>query len=238
MIRSGLLTPGDVVRFTPVEEPFNPCSLSGLYLIEYAEATSGTCLGGLWHAMVAAKADYSAALPYRDQPYASGQAVSWNGGYRISSIDTTQTPDHGNDWMDAPKFVGPCADFYADLYCNFVGPYLAHVVLTERLPYLITQITDRGASYGGRSYNAQNGKFVESLTKAVYRDRNKVRAVLDNFLTGQAALPENAACLAGWPGLVTEDTIACGCGNNTCPGGSGCRDSHTRQGYRFSVDGG
>lgn len=243
MKRNGLLTPQDVVDFTPVQEPFSPCTLQELYLIEYGEAETGTCLGGLWHAMVAALADYTEARQYRDRAdgYLAGEVVTWKGGYRVARTDTIQAPDNRDHWRDAPKFIGPCADFYADLYCNFVGPYLAFVVISERLPYLITQITDRGMSYGGRAYNGQDESLMKSVYSAVFRDRNKTRAILDSFLTGQSSLPANTACLIGWPGLVLDKdalhSTACGCANPTCHGNP-CSEAQPRTGYRFSVSGG
>ena len=214
--RNGLLTPADVVAMTPVTLPFSPCPLRELYLIEYAEGLR--TLGELWVNMVKALADYTTATRYVDRPggYAAGEVVIYNGAYRVAAAATTEDPSNASAWPEAPKFVGACAEVYADLYCNFVGPYLSYTVLAERFPYLVTQIGDRGVDYGGRKYNIQDKELMDSLLRAIYRDRAKVKSVLEHFLVN--AEPTAATCLAGYPGLDKLDGPRCGCGSESCNG--------------------
>ncbi|MEL6275696.1 MAG: hypothetical protein AAFU03_11380, partial [Bacteroidota bacterium] len=93
MSKTGLLSPSEVIRWTPVQLPFNPCTLRELYGIEYEQAKS--CLGlQLWQAMIDALADYSEATYYNaDTTYQIDDVVIWNGGYRIATAPTTQIPD-------------------------------------------------------------------------------------------------------------------------------------------------
>ena len=214
MTRRGLLTPQDVVQFTPLKLPFSPLHFRELYAME--ESDSLEFLGELWRAMVEAQADYSTAQPYvyRPEGYAAGAVVAWDGGYREALTLTTQDPSHRTDWRDAPKFTGPCAGAYSELYCTYVGPYLAFVVLSERYPYIVTQVGEGGVTYEGRSINAQDQGRIDSQQRALYRDRAKAKALLINHLEHPPALTTGAApCLAGY--RRTGDKVPyrrCGCG--------------------------
>ena len=211
-MNKGLLTKADIVRFTPVALPFNPCTLREAYLIEYTEATS--CIGAdLWQAMVDALADYSSASAYDSETtYQVGNVVSFKGVYRQATVETSQIPDFSDHWTDAPKFTGDNATDFNELYCTFLGPYLAHVVLSERLPYIVTQLTDEGITYGGRKYNAQDAERIKSLERAIFRDREKIYNALKHYLS-QPANVENEA-FAGW--IENSEVDACACNKSTC----------------------
>ena len=244
-MRRGLLTPQDVVRFTPLKLPFSPLHFRELYAME--EADSLEFLGELWRAMVEAQVDYSTAQPYvyRPEGYAAGAVVAWDGGYREALTLTTQDPSHRTDWADAPKFTGPCAGAYAELYCTYVGPYLAFVVLSERYPYIVTQVGEGGVTYEGRSINAQDQGRIDSQQRALYRDRARAKALLINNLKHPPATAAGSAapCLIGWRRADDDKPYhRCGCG---CAGGSGhpCTELHSHaphqvpQGQRSSIGG-
>ena len=234
MQRKGLLTPEDVVSMTPVKLPFSPCPLRELYLIEYHEGLR--TLGQLWVEMVKAQGDYSAARRYVDRVdgYLDGEVVIYNGEYRMASGVGNEDPSNLSVWPVAPKFMGDCAETYADLYCNFVGPYLAYTVLAERFPYLVTQLGDAGMTYGGRKYNIQDKELMDSLLKAIYRDRAKTKGVLEHYLS--TVEPARAGCLAGYPGLQAERPAGgCGCGGATCSGACLRSPTEPKQTRRESI---
>lgn len=226
-MRKTLLNPNDVARYTPVKLGFNPCTFRELYAIEYSEAVR--CLGtDLWAAMTAALVDYSDATGYETGPtYGIGAVVIWRGGYRIATAETTQSPDFSGAWEDAPRFSDST---YEDLFCSFLAPYLSYVVLSQRLPYILTQITDQGMNYGGRQYNTQDKERIESLERAIYRDRERALQVLDNFMSADEA-KDNAA-FAGWKGYEVDDTDPCDCDKNTCNECSKRRPRHVGR-YRI-----
>ena len=209
-MRKGLLTPADIIRYTPVKLDFNPCTFRELYAIEYAEAVR--CIGAtLWNAMVANLVDYSSARPYVTKSYAVGDAVVWRGGYRVALVETTQAPDYAVAWGDAPRFGSAT---YEDLFCSFLGPYLAYVALSQRLPYILTQVTDQGMNYGGRRYNAQDVDRIKSIERAVFRDRERAWQVLENFMLSDENREDEE--LSGWKLYVDEAITPCNCNLNTC----------------------
>jgi hypothetical protein len=207
---------------TPVKLPFSPCPLRELYLIEYSEGLK--TLGQLWVEMVEAQVDYSAARQYidRSEGYAAGQVVIYRGTYRVAATTTTDDPSNATVWKEAPKFVGECAEVYADLYCNFVGPYLAYTVLAERFPYLVTQLGDQGVTYGGRNYNIQDKALMDSLLRAVYRDKSKVKTVLDHYLNST-----DSKCIQSYPGLGSSDR-SCTCSGQCSKCSSSAKPKQSR----------
>lgn len=211
------MSPSDVTRWTPVVLDFNPCPLRELYRIERTEAIN--CLGvKFWEAMVAAMADYSDATTYTEgTTYEIGEVVLWsNARYRIATKQTTFNPDYAADWNDAPKFAksGSCAADYEDLFCTFLGPWLAFVVLSERLPYIVTPVTDQGIEYGGRKINAQDADRYQTLERAIFRDREKSYLLLEEFLSQ----PTNRekTCFQLWKGNEETEQPTCGCNKATC----------------------
>ncbi|MEL6275705.1 MAG: hypothetical protein AAFU03_11425, partial [Bacteroidota bacterium] len=100
---------------------------------------------------------------------------------------------------------------YEDFYCIFYGPWMAYVVLSERLPYIVTQLTDQGITYGGRKYNIQDKALIESLQKAIYRDRERAYRRMHGYLMDQS----NNDCFDLWIGKEQEDE-KCGCDKKTC----------------------
>lgn len=213
----GLLTGADIAQFTLVRLPFSPVMLRDTYSFEYAEAR--VRLGGLWQAMVAALADYALAPAYAERAggYLAGEVVKYHGGYREALVDGARDASNDTQWRDALKFTGPCAAFYADLYCTFLGPYLAYAYVAERLPYLLVQVGDRGIDVDGRSLNAQDVTMVDRLQNALYRDRQIKRDNLEHYLDTQAALDSPAGCLAGYqPGTPQRRGCGCGCAAPDC----------------------
>lgn len=210
----GLLTKADIVKYTPVALPFNPCTLREAYLIEYTEAHK--CIGeDLWLAMLEALADYSTAQQYSSgTTYQVDDVVAYKGVYKVAIVETNQLPDFADHWGNAPKFTGDDANDFDELYCFFLGPYLAHVILSERLPYIITQLSDQGLTYGGRKYNAQDKARIESLERAIYRDREKNYQALRHYLSQPANVAKEA--FAGWIKNKQFEDLACDCNKTNC----------------------
>ena len=226
--RKGLLVPSDIAKFTQIQTPFSPCSFNQLYSIEYKEAMG--CLGyEFWQTLINAKADFSTVEPYdADTTYNVDDRVSFEGEYKIALVQTSNLPSVATDWANAPRFAGSCTDSYEDFFCTFLGPYLAHVVLKERLPYIITQITDGGITYKGKSYSAQDANLINDLTIAVDRDKNLAWKMLQHFFSLDET--EENVCFEKWPEYEQDDD------DTECEGSS--NDCFTQKqinygGYRF-----
>ena len=157
MVSQTLMSPTEVIKYSGVKLPFNPCSFSELYQIEYHQAR--TCLGiELWEAMIAALADYSSVTEWiQGTTYNQDDLVSFRGlVYIATAVTTDNMPTVAADWDLAPKFAaGDCQDSYNTLYCSFLAPYLAKTVLHQRLPYIKTRIHDIGVLEYGDAISAE-----------------------------------------------------------------------------------
>lgn len=219
-----LMTPNEVIKFSGVALPFNPCSFQELYTIEFDQARR--CIGmDLWNAMVAAKADYSASPAYASgTTYNLNDTVKFQGlVYQVIVASTTALPTVVTDWSLAPKFTGDCAATYEDFFCLFLAPYLAKKILHIRLPYIRTKITDLGTlNYGDSRQETADKKDFVSLQNAIGRDQGIAWRNLQ-FWMNEDAQKENE-CLAGYLEYQKED----------CDATNTCKEKQHRVGiYRF-----
>jgi len=225
------MTVSDVVQFGDVKVPFSFCSIGEVFQIEYREAR--TCIGmDLYDAMVAAKADYSDVEEYVAGTYLAGEVVLFEGKYYEALTETIREPTVVSDWKVADHFTGPCAEAYEVFYCRFLAPYLAKVVLSEKLPYIVTQISDGGITYRGRKYNQEDAAGIKRLEWAIVRDQENAWANASYYLAKREERFEEGDCFEGWKPTVEKKENECGkCGGNDC---SECRiERRSVGGYEF-----
>lgn len=223
------MTPNEVIKYSGVKLPFNPCSFQELHAIEYHQAR--TCLGfDLWEAMVAAVADYSATADWvSGTTYNQADLVKFQGYvYIATAVTTTEMPTVKADWSLAPKFDSgnACATKYDDFFCNFLAPYLAKKILHQRLPYVKTRIMDMGIlEYADNRYETAEEDSVTRLQNAIGRDAAMAWGNLQHYMDQDAQ--KDDTCLAGYLEYQTSDDEC-----STQPGG--CRPKRSRVGiYRF-----
>lgn len=240
-MKATILSPDDVVSLSGFDPGFAICKLQELYNIEYKEFRR--CLGfDLWRSMLAALAWYPDAVKFEQGvEYEIDDVVVFRGILSAAVRTTTDTPDNRKDWRSVDKFTGDAADLYDDLYCKFIGPYLALTVVARRLPFVWTQIQPGGVlQYDGGEFATADPESYDRLLSAIHSNRNDVFSNLehhvDRLIDGDEE-PEFLASdvcqyLKGWPGLPDEtDPIVCGCnrsGCNTCK-----RGRKVTQRYRF-----
>lgn len=214
-MRTTLLTPKDVIQYTGVNVNVTPCTFRELYNIEFYEARK--CLGfDFWQAMVAALADYSAEPEYvSGTTYNEDDIVKYQGVYKIALQTTTAVPTVSTDWENAPLFTGDCAESYDGLFCDFIGPYLAHKALAKRLPYIWKQIRDVGVvEFNGQQFQTTDSNDMTRLQNAIYSDASMILGNL-KFYMDLDAQKENT-CYAEWPAYENTETGTCGCNLITC----------------------
>ena len=229
-MRRTLSTPNDVITFSGADKRISPCTFDQLYQIERREARK--CLGlKFWTKMISALADYSDAKEYvSGEEYEEGDVVVYKKGiYRIAIKDTTLDPVNSSDWEDAPKFdaSSECGVFYEDLYNTFLGPYLGHTVLSQRLPYVWTKILSVGVvEYNGESFDSASDKAYDRLLGAIHRDKNNAWGNLDDYLVTtykdiidgtptEVAVVES--CIEDFPSIIKSDSSSC-CKRPGCKG--------------------
>ena len=227
-----MIRPEDVARWTPIELGFNPCTFRELAKIEEWQVIN--CLGmELRAAMLAGQADYSEVTEYVAGEYQEGAVVLWRGGYRKALVVTSRTPDVVTDWADAPRFdpAGECAATWEAFFCDYLGPWLAWVVLSERLPYIATQVRDTGIQYG-QNRVAMAGESYDTLERAIFRDSDRALELM-RYRLRELTTDEPEGCLGSWIGKETKDEQEkCGCGEPKCEVCSGGRAGYVGR-YRF-----
>jgi len=179
-----LLQPSDIALYTGVDVTISTCNFREIWNIEYREARK--CIGfDLWEAMIAAKADYSAATSYVVGSYSEGDVVEFQGVYKRAKTDTSNPPTVKTDWENAPRFdeENTCASLYETIFCDFLGPYLANKVLGNKLPYIWRKISDKGiVVYNGNEFKASDKEDFDRLISAIYRDANIIWDNLKYFM--------------------------------------------------------
>lgn len=229
-MRKTLLTPKDIIQYTGVNINITPCTFRELYNIEFYEARK--CIGyDFWQALVTALADYSAEPEYvSGTSYNEGDIVGYNGVYKIALQATSAVPTVSTDWGNAPRFTGECADSYDTLFCDFIGPYLAHKALADRLPYIWTQIRDTGVvNFNGQQFETTDDKGYTRMQTAVHKDAAVILGNLKYYMALDAS--EENPCFAEWPGYESTDgDYACGCNRASC---NTCNPKRRVGGYSF-----
>lgn len=228
-MRTTLLTPKDVIQYTGVNVNVTPCTFRELYNIELYEARK--CIGyDFWMTMIAALADYSDKPDYvAGTTYSEDDIVKYQGVYKIALGSTTAVPTVSTDWDNAPLFTGSCATSYDDLFCKFIGPYLAHKALAKRLPYIWTQIRDTGVvEFNGQTFQTADTGDMTRLQNAIYSDASMILGNLRFYMALDEA--EANTCYTAWPGYENADTGTCGCNRSTC---RTCNPKRHVGGYSF-----
>lgn len=141
-----LLSKSDAKKFSELGDNYPSCDLTDIYQVELEQFRG--CLGIEFRAvlMIALK-DYSAVLQWTAGSYVVGNVVKNKGAYWIVKANTATEPITENDfWGLAPKFDtdNPCGEKYDELYCNFLGRFLALKVATLTAARNAADITAQG----------------------------------------------------------------------------------------------
>lgn len=208
------MTPGEVPVYTAIDLPFNVCSFRELFSIEYRQARV-TIGFDLWQAMVNARADYSSEPDYsQGATYAEGDVVKYKGvHYRAIEAAEGVTPTNTVKWEAAPKFdeSNDCAAKYEKFWCTFLAPYLANLVLAQRLPFIHTRIKDVGVlTYEGNDYDTADVTSYDRLIKALYRDTEIAKGNIEHWINyGEHAGSE---CFKDYKDIITKEDCDDGTG--------------------------
>lgn len=187
------MTPHEVAQYTAIALPFNVCSFRQLLNIEYRQALELLGLE-LYDRMLAAKADYSTVEEWdRGGIYAEEELALWNGLYWVSLVSDNETePGTSPQWEVAPKFDQgtECGAVYETVWCRHLAPYLASLILSQRLPFIGTKIMDVGVvKYNGADYATVTREEIVSLGTAIWRDVELTKDNLLRWIMAQDNIP-------------------------------------------------
>jgi hypothetical protein len=141
-----ILQNNDIFKFVGLDNTFSVCSEDIRKRIEISEFS--TRLGSSFYThLLDHLADYSVYTAYTSSTtYAIDDVVQYEGDLYVAKEEVTGiAPSNVSKWKVAPLFKqeeGFCD--YNDFYCSYLGPFLAHAVLIDRLPLLKAQITNDG----------------------------------------------------------------------------------------------
>jgi len=191
-----ILKPFEIPSFSGmVNLPLAVCQFRQLKNLEEYEfrRALGTEFRGV---LLEALADYSAAVFFTPGTYSQDAVVKYqtNGVplfYKAKS-STTNIPTTAADWSLAPKFdaAKTCGAAFENLWCEYLGEWLALSVVIKRLPFLNVQITDAGLlQYDGQNYKTAEEKDNRRLMIALESSRNIVFSNMAKFLIANKSEP-------------------------------------------------
>ena len=140
-----LLTNDEIREFLGLDHKLEVCSDAQRFRYEHKEFKD--CFGSSFYnqlkTSLAVYNDYSTYLDATS--YAQDDVVEYSGKLYVALKATTGVPPSNiTNWKPAPKFDSGAEYDYEKFYCTYLGPYLAHVVVRARLPYLRSKLTGDG----------------------------------------------------------------------------------------------
>ena len=161
-----ILSPADVRRFAELDPAFPLCKLSDIRQTEENEFR--LCLGyDLYTAMLDAKADYTGTASWMPgMTYNEGDTVAHGGTIWevVAEAGTASEPiAENNIWQLAPVFERDtlCGELYNDLYCRYLGRYIALKTAMMTVPRMSVHIVASGlVRRHGDNYEAAQAKDI------------------------------------------------------------------------------
>lgn len=179
-------------------------------------------------------ADYADHTRYdNDAAYAVDDVVTYKGKLYINiEASTSVLPTVRTNWAGAPKFTEPCLE---ELWCNFLGPYLAWVVFRSRLPFLWRRIGAHGLTKLNKSeLTSVDYKDYATLLQALMRECEISFENLDHFIKLSSKQSDYGGCYDTYKGLSSGSCSSCN--DVTCGGceGDDCYEAN-QSGYGYEI---
>lgn len=198
-----LITPSEVVKYSGLGVSFPICDFKMIAMNEKFEMRQ--CLGKQFYRdMLADLADYSDVEEWSPlTSYIVGNLVVFDGTV-YEAIDTSEgiEPLNADFWTLADKFESDC---YNEFFCEYLGFYLAYIMLRIRLPFIWTKIEGRGIiQFNDQSFSTVSSKDFDRLDAAVLR---QIQIANDNMIDYLKENKDNE-CFANYQGFVCDE---CGC---------------------------
>ena len=211
-----LLTTSEVLTLAKANSKIPKCSLDDIHQIEYRERR--TCLGkAFYDSLLEDLIDHSGAEEYQSgQIYAADDVVLFEGIYYKAKAETSALPSKKSDWEVAPKFNTEANN---ELWCRFLGIYLARLVIRNSISALSTQLTAAGTvKIDGETFEAAKEDEVVRLQKWINSQVAIAKANLNDYLN------ENASIFSSYAGIKEDPTCTDDPDDPDC-------NKHTANGY-------
>lgn len=222
------MTPSELSVFLGLDD--NICELRTIKQMEFNEFM--LCLGLDFYADLAdAQADYSTAIEYNNATaYIVNDVVIYNSLYYKSlEAQTGVIPSTKNKWVLADKFTDADLEY---LWCEFLGPYIAQVILNNRLPYIWRSITPQGlVKLKGGEYEHTSREGLSVMQKAVLKDKEITYENLEAYILLCAKEDTYGGAFDNFTALL-DDCDECSTG--TCGTCASCLE-HQQIGYTDEI---
>lgn len=197
MAKQTLLTEEDVIQLSKVpKQEFPRTDLGDIYQVERTERRV-TIGASLYDSMLADLADYSAAPAWASgSSHDTGDHVVYEGVVYTSLVDanTSEPPTRGK-WKKARKFT---TDEYEDLWCLFLGRYLALHVIASTIPKQAVKLTGSGVIQSKSSVHGPADKpALTDLQSYVLSEVVRVFENMHEYLKGSTATEYSGYAGAG-----------------------------------------
>lgn len=182
-----LLNPEEIKEYSGMKMSAPICDLRNIFSVENYEARNR--FGYEFYLdLIAGLADYSASAEWTTGVYVAEDVVIYRGIYYQAKENTSQPPTDKTKWRTAPKFVQTgCGEKWEELFCNYLGPYLASAVLANRLPFIHSSISGGVIEYKGENFNPVTEAVYTRVSTAIQRDKDLAWSNMSHWL----ALDEN-----------------------------------------------
>ncbi len=189
-----LLTPSGIIDFLGLDSAFPKCDLRSIYQIEVNEFR---CKIGmkLYERLCECLAEYPCEEYVSGTTYPEGSVVVYKGIYYKAIKETDSIPSDISCWEKAPKFSKPCLE---ELWCMFLGEYLAAAVLINQLPKLFSKLKHGTiVKLFGDGFQTGDEKDLMILINSYKSDKETILMNMDAWIN------ENNAdgCYDGYLGL-------------------------------------
>jgi len=226
-----IMLPDEVVNFASIAKEFPKCNIRTIKAIEFENLLE--CLGQkMYEAIMDDLVDYSAVILYSNTTaYVVGNIVCFDGLFYTNISDVTGTaPPNKTFWVLSPKFGTAC---YETLFCQFLGEWIAWLVVQERIPFWFRQFQPEGlVKKMGKTFEGVDVQDFRVVQKAVYRNVERAFENIDNYIK----LNFDNTCYVDYKPLgVSGCCNTCGCNLALCSCDDDCNDDYESAGYTYQV---
>ena len=226
-----IMLPSEVVEFASITKEFPLCTIKTIRSIEFSNLLE--CLGQTLYDLITADlVDYSAVNLYDNTTaYVVGNVVCFKGLFYTNILNVTGTaPPNKTYWVLSPKFTTPC---YETLYCQFLGEWVAWMIVLERMPFWFRQFKAEGlVKLMGKGFEAADLKDFQTVQAAVFRNVERSFENMDNYIK----LNSTNTCFTSYKPLGNSGCCtSCGCTLGLCVCSEDCNDDYENSGYGYQI---
>lgn len=187
-----LLQPAEITRLASISDTLPRCTTSEI--LETEESEFFECLGeDLRRTLLENLTDLSSAVDYASGSYNEGAIVKYNDGLYYTAQENTSTEPGSSAWSLTDKFQDGKAN---ELWCNYLGRYLALGVVRDSLIMISTNISAKGVVLQkDQDFEPASDERLRRVQKDIMTKMKRIFRSMDRWLK-----EHNSGMFAGYLG--------------------------------------